>query len=124
MTLRLKYLIANCVLALTVGAANADTFDQFDVQGTASDGSFSGTFTVDENTGAVSNVNIDFPALSFFDVFVTINASDQLEFTNTPPTPTDTLLLGTDGTSLIGFAGSPITGGNVSWAERLCCWRF
>jgi hypothetical protein len=56
---RLHYLIATCVLALTVGGANANTITAFDVGGTFSAPvTFSGTLTVDVTTGTVTAVDI------------------------------------------------------------------
>ncbi len=57
--LRMKYLIATCVLALTVGAANADTYDVFTVSGSYAlngcicSGLFSGSLTEDVTIGGI-----------------------------------------------------------------------
>jgi hypothetical protein len=109
--LRPKCVIAACALALSIGAANADTLVPFDVQGTLPGGSLSGTLTLDETNPSLSTVAItDFPANSFFDVFVSIdiplgvlkvqdnNAGDSLDG--------DTLT--------IDFSGSSITGGSLT----------
>jgi hypothetical protein len=107
--------VASGVFAVTIGAAKADTL--YDVQGTSSDGAFSGTFTVD-GSGNVSSVNIDFPARSFFDVFVEISLPtpgvDGLQVDNTD-SPLDELTLDFDFVSqdLIGFMGGAITGGSI-----------
>ncbi len=116
--LRSKYLIASGVLAMTLtvgaGAANAGTIVQFDVQGTSGAGPFSGTFDVDETTPAVINVSINFPALSFFDVFAEITSSpDTLQFTNSA-NHNYTLVLDIDEGSLSDFADTPIIGGSGS----------
>jgi hypothetical protein len=62
------------VILFSTSALKASTVN-FDVEGTLSGGgSFAGTMTLDETTPSNSTVAItDFPAHSFFDVFVEIN---------------------------------------------------
>jgi hypothetical protein len=114
--LRPKCMIAACAFALSIGAANADTIDAFDVQGTLPGGSLSGTVLFDETNPSLSTAAItDFPANSFFDVFVSIdiplgvlkvqdnNAGDSLDG--------DTLT--------IDFSGSSITDGSLTDSSGL-----
>src|ERR1035437_7175355 len=71
--LTLKYLIAACVLTLTVGSANADTINTFVAEGTfAADPVFgtpastlSGTLTVDESIG-ITAANLIVPSIADF----------------------------------------------------------
>ena len=69
--LRLKYLIASCALALTVGAANADTIVQFGVTGSFVSGAFSfdpgSTITIDTTIGLATNaaLSLDGAAYNF-----------------------------------------------------------
>ena len=75
--LRIKYLLTACALALSIGAANAAVVE-FDVMGTTADGTFSGTIGVDVTDPAnlssdyANIISSDFPAKSFFDIFVDI----------------------------------------------------
>jgi hypothetical protein len=112
---RLRYLIATCVLALTVGGANANTITTFDVEGTFSTPvTFSGTLTVDVTVGTVTAVDIVVPGFSDFTSVALSQPSVGwlLESLNS-----DSFLLGFDFTtspnpaSLIGFIGGTITDG-------------
>ncbi len=119
----LRHLITASALVLTIGAANADTIVEFDVAGTTSDGgTFSGTIGLDVTTPtnfASDNANIvssDFPAKSFFDVFVDISL----------PSPPGIGLSISDGSgdtlnldiplSSLTDAGGPIDGGSFNSA--------
>ena len=106
--LRPQCMIAVCAFALSIGAANADSIVQFDVMGTSSDGSFTGTIEIDETTNTATNVNIDFPARSFFDVFVDITLPD-LTMKNI-----DGDMLTLNIPANIGIADVPITGSIVN----------
>jgi hypothetical protein len=58
--LRLNYPIATCILAMSVGAANADTIGTFDVTGSFATPatSLTGTLTVDETSATVTAADL------------------------------------------------------------------
>jgi hypothetical protein len=73
--LLLKYLVATCLLALTVGAANANTIKTFDVDASFGHAlvsfyhtptTLTGTLTVDVTAGVVTGSNLLVPGFSVF----------------------------------------------------------
>jgi hypothetical protein len=67
--MRLIHLLAACVMALTVGTANANTLTTFDASGNylmPSGTSISGTLGVDVTAGAITNVNLTVTGYSTF----------------------------------------------------------
>ena len=69
---RLNYIVATCVLALTVGAANANTITTFNVSGTFAFPlpglPLSGTLTVDVTTGTLTAADLVVPTFQDFTI--------------------------------------------------------
>jgi hypothetical protein len=76
---RVNHLIAGCLLALTAGAANANSITTFDVDASFGHAnvdfyhtpqSLTGTLTVDVTTGVVTGANLTVPGFSTFTTIV------------------------------------------------------
>jgi hypothetical protein len=121
---RLNYLIATCVLALTVGTANANTVT-FDATGTfdsASSGiNLSGTLTVDVTTGLIPSggVNLQVTGFNPFNILVSspsvaqplqAESSDHIDYLYLSFSP-----------SLIGYNGGPIQSGSTVEVDTSHC---
>ncbi len=127
--LRLKVLAATCVLAMTAGAANANTLTTFDVDASFGNAAvdfyhtpqpLTGTMTVDVTAGVVTDTNLFVPGFSAFSTIVhsyeffagtwtmtLANAAGNiLDFLFNPsPVPT--------GSQLVGLTSGVIAGGEV-----------
>src|SRR3954469_10026493 len=76
---RVNYLVAACLLALTAGAANANSITTFDVDASFGHAdvdfyhtpqSLTGVLTVDVTTGVVTGANLTVPGFSAFTTIV------------------------------------------------------
>jgi hypothetical protein len=128
---QIRSLIAACALLVSLGSAQANVIRTFDVSGTTSIGTFSGTLTIDVTAGKVTGVNIIHPGIANFtkvlgsgprfgrwniymwNIYIS-NASDTsrmlLDFT-TAPNPG----------SLVGFSGGTILFGDVHICVQGSC---
>ena len=121
--LRLKYLVAACVLALTVGAANANTITVFDVAGTfysPSNTPLTGTLTIDVTSGSVTTANLVVANHTFTQLFSAFPSGGYfyLEFMN----PSGNYLefsFQRLSASLIGYTGSPFIQEGIEYLK--CC---
>jgi hypothetical protein len=122
---RLNYLVATCLLALTVGTANADTYTTFNASGTfTNEGqyindpilSLSGTLTIDVTAGSITAVDLfvenNGTGFAPFNIlFSNPNTSQPLIAESSDNT--DYLYLSFAPSSLIGFNGGPIQSGHT-----------
>jgi hypothetical protein len=110
-----------CALSLgATAAAKADTV--FNVSGTetstgevmgtcSTDCTFGGTVTIDSTTGTVTGVDITYPDIPAYNMYVSFDASlEELTLTNSA---SENLNLYLSVASLVGFDGASIVGGQA-----------
>ena len=112
--LRLNCLVATCVLALTVGAANAGTFDVTGSSGLP----LGGTITIDTSAGMVTSEDVTIPnppnptSSAFTDLTSSMSSGGGTDWNITVNTPTSPeiyyLLMVLPTSSLVGYGGGSI----------------
>jgi hypothetical protein len=133
--MRLNYLVATCVLALTVGQANADTYEDFNASGIFTDVnhdafSLKGIIEVDASIGIISNASLSLVGEPWINIInqgssgVNYDLAIQTTIPNTgcsPPTvitpncyDTLELVLSVDPSMLVANGGGLIVSGSAN----------
>lgn len=114
---RLKYLCVTCVLALTVGAANANTFTTFDASGTfdspSSGINLYGSITVDVTVGSITGLSLNVTGFDPFNILFSNGSNPLIAKSSAAVLNEQDYLYLTFSQSLIGYTGGQIASGHT-----------